>query len=137
MKRTIFLTALALLISAGITAQSTGQNQVQNGNQTDSVQNGTRIRLRYRTAPRIRLRYRMVPRISHRYRMVPRIRLRHRKVPRISPRYRTAPRIRHNHKLVIRASFRLTKGISCVNMIRLEVAIRSAKGIRPGYMILL
>jgi hypothetical protein len=36
MKRTIFLTALALLISAGITAQSTGQNQVQNGNQNQT-----------------------------------------------------------------------------------------------------
>ena len=42
MKRTIFLTALALLISAGITAQSTGQNQVQNGKQNQSqVQNVT------------------------------------------------------------------------------------------------
>ena len=42
MKRTIFLTALALLISAGITAQNTGQTQAQNGtrNQTQ-VQSGT------------------------------------------------------------------------------------------------
>ena len=42
MKRTIFLAALALLISAGITAQSTGHNQVQNGTQNQSqVQSGT------------------------------------------------------------------------------------------------
>jgi hypothetical protein len=42
MKRTIFLTALALLISAGITAQGTGQTQAQKGPRNQSqVQNGT------------------------------------------------------------------------------------------------
>ncbi len=42
MKRTIFLTAAALLISAGLMAQNTGQTQNQNGTQTQTqMQTGT------------------------------------------------------------------------------------------------
>jgi hypothetical protein len=56
MKRTILLTAIALLISAGITAQSTNQtqNQNQNQNQTQS-QTGDQSQLQTRKRDQLRI----------------------------------------------------------------------------------
>ncbi len=125
MKRTIILTGMALLISAGVLAQSGDQTQTQTQLQ-NGTQNQTQTQLQ--TEPRIRLRpsCRTEPRI----RLRPNCRMELRRKLRSRMENRLRPRLSQNCKQVI--SLQQGRGISSGCMTRQEQVTRSREGIRPG-----